>query len=401
VAKDIVDHLFPTEESYNFPIVSVTGTNGKTTTVRLIAHTLAVAGRKVGYTSTSGTFIDESCVYKGDHSGPRSAKTLLANKSIDCAVLETARGGIIREGLGYETADVGIVMNIAEDHLGMDGTKTLEDLAFVKSLVTESVKENGFAVFNAEDGMTPFLMERTKANIIFFSKSPEVDPALHAETHIQVYTEDGWITVRDSGREIRVVPVADIPITRSGKIECNIENSLAAVSALYVLNIPIEKIAEGLKTYSNNAGRFNLYQFKNFNVMLDYGHNSPGYRQVIKACKNIGYHRLIGVIGMPGDRNNEAIQSVGRLCSESFDRIYIKEDIDKRGRKPREVAELFYRAITESGFEERNVQIIEDELDALKAAAEQAQDDDLIVVLYEKLEPLQDYLASQNAEQIL
>ncbi len=401
VAKDIVDHLFPCEDACRFPIVSVTGTNGKTTTVRLIAHTLEVAGRKVGYTCTSGTFVNGSCICKGDHSGPRSAKVLLSNKAIDCAVLETARGGIIREGLGYDTADVGIVMNIAEDHLGMDGTETLKDLAFVKSLVTEAVKENGFAVFNAEDGMTTFLMERTKANVIFFSRSPKVSPFLHAEEHVQVYTEDGWITVRDSGKEISVVPVAEIPITRSGKIECNVENALAAVSALYALQIPIETIAEGLKTYDCNSGRFNLYKMNHFEVMLDYGHNSPGYQQVIKACKNIGCRRLVGIIGMPGDRKNEAIQSVGRLCSEAFDRIYIKEDTDKRGRKSGEVAELFYQAITENGFAKEKVRMIENELEALKTAVEQAQDGDLIVVLYEKLEPLQDYLISQSAQQIL
>ncbi|HEX3039817.1 MAG TPA: cyanophycin synthetase [Caproiciproducens sp.] len=399
VAKDIVDLLFPAPELYDFPIVSVTGTNGKTTTVRLIAHTLSLTGKNVGFTSTSGTFINEKCICKGDHSGPRSARTLLSNKEVDCAVLETARGGIIREGLGYDLADVGIVMNIAEDHLGMDGTKTLEDLAFVKSLVTEAIKENGYAVFNAEDSMTPYLLQRTKANVILFSKSSEYPEPFCSEEYVKVFTDDGWIKIREKEKCWNIMAVSDIPITRSGKIECNIENSLAAVSALYALRTPPEAIARGLSTYHNNTGRFSLYVLNGFHVMLDYGHNFPGYRQVIGACKNLGCSRLMGVIGMPGDRGDDAIRSVGKLCAGAFDRIYIKEDSDKRGRNSLEVAGLFYEAILSSNFEKDKATVIENELDALKKAVEEAKAGDLIVVFYEKLEPLQDYLKSINAKE--
>lgn len=398
VAKDIVDLLFPSPELYNFPIVSVTGTNGKTTTVRLIAHTLSLMGKNVGFTSTSGTFINGKCICKGDHSGPRSARTLLANKTVDCAVLETARGGIIREGLGYDLADVGIIMNIAEDHLGMDGTETLEDLAFVKSLVTEAVKENGYAVFNAQDGMTPYLIQRTKANVILFSKSAEYPEPFHSNEYIKVFTDDGWIKVREKDKCWNIIPVSDIPITHSGIIECNIENSLAAVSALYALRVPEEAIVRGLSTYHNNSGRFNLYELNGFHVMLDYGHNLPGYRQVIDACKKMGCSRLVGVIGMPGDRGDEAIRSVGKLCAASFDRIYIKEDLDKRGRTPGEVAGLFNEAILSTGFDKNAVEIIENEVDALKKAVANATAGDLIVVFYEKLEPLQEYLKEMNAK---
>lgn len=398
VAKDIIDHLFPAEESHQFPIVSVTGTNGKTTTVRLIAHTLFTSGKSVGLTSTSGTFINEKCIRKGDHSGPRSARALLANKAIDCAVLETARGGIIREGLGYDLADVGIVMNIAEDHLDMDETKTLEDLAFVKSLVTEAVRENGYAVFNAEDAMSPPLMERTKARVILFSKNNRFEESFCQRAQIKVFAQDGRIKIQDCESSIDLISVSEIPITCSGKIECNVENALAAISALYALQIPIAAIVQGLTTFQNNTGRFNLYSVKDFHVMLDYGHNPPGYQQVIHACKGLGYTRLVGVIGMPGDRNEEAIRSVGKLCAESFDRIYIKEDVDKRGRKPREVADLVYDEIRRNQYNENHVQIIDQELDALKAAVDDAKVGDLIVVLYEKLEPLQAYLHSLGAQ---
>lgn len=394
VAKDIVDYLFPPDAQYRFPIVSVTGTNGKTTVVRLIAHTLGIFGKHVGMTSTSGTFLNGKCICKGDHSGPRSARTLLSGKEIDCAVLETARGGIIREGLGYDLADVGVVTNIAEDHLGMNGTETLEDLAFVKSLVTESVKRDGVAVLNGDDPMTPFLLERTRAGVILFSGSGCMDRRLCQSAAACVYAEDGWIKIEEEKTQIDLIPVSKIPMTRSGKITCNIENSLAAAAALYALRVPADVIAKGLGTFRGNEGRFGLYQVGKFRVLLDYGHNLPGYRQVIGVCKNLGGKRLVGVIGMPGDRNDGAIRSVGRLCAGSFDRIYVKEDADKRGREPLEVARLFYDAILESGYDRENVRIVENELDALKSAVAQAKEGDLIAVLFENLEPLRAYLDS-------
>lgn len=399
VAKDIVDYLFPAKELYQFPIVSVTGTNGKTTTARILAYTLQLSGKSVGLTSTSGTFINGKCLCRGDHSGPRSARTLLANKEIDCAVLETARGGILREGLGYDLADVGVVTNIAEDHLGMDGTDTLEDLAFVKSLVTEAVKKNGHAVLNADDAMTPFLLERTKANVVLFSKTGRFAPPFCAGKNLRVFARDGWIKIAEEEKQIDLLPISQIPITGAGKIECNIENALAAAAALYALRIPAAVITEGLKTFRDNEGRFRFYSVGAFCVMLDYGHNLPGYRQVIAACKNFAFKRLVGVIGMPGDREDEAIRSVGRLCAASFDRIYIKEDSDKRGRNPLEVANLFYGAISGTGYGAERVRMIENEAEALQAAVSAAQAGDLIVVLYEKLEPLREYLLSIGAKE--
>lgn len=397
VAKDIVDHMFPCAESYKFPLVSVTGTNGKTTTVRLIAHTLALTGKTVGMTSTSGTFIGGKCVYRGDHSGPRSARALLSNKSVDCAVLETARGGILREGLGYDLADVGIIMNIAEDHLGMDGTATLEDLAHVKSLVTESVKPGGYAVFNADDSMTPSLIDKTSANIILFSKSGPIRAPRNGRQIIRVYADDGFICIDDRNEIRSIVGISDIPITCLGKIECNIENSLAATAALYAMDIPDEIIARGLTTFENNSGRFNLFNLHGFRIMLDYGHNLPGFVEVVKACNAIGFTRLIGVLGMPGDRSDEAIRAAAKFCSSSFDRVYIKEDADRRGRAPGEVAKLFYDELIQNNFPSEDISIILNESQALDAAIADAKMDDFIVVFYEKLDPLKNKLASLGA----
>lgn len=394
VAIDIVDHLFPTEDSYLFPIVSVTGTNGKTTTVRLISHVLSLYGKTVGMTSTSGTYIDGKCLCKGDHSGPRSARSLLSNKKIDCAVLETARGGIIREGLGYDLADVGMVLNIADDHLGCDGIETLEDLADVKSLVTESVKDTGYAVFNAADKMTPHLMARTDANKILFFNKPMAESPISHEDLIYVCAENNQIVIYDHVKNTPIIPIPDIPITYDGKIECNIENALAAVSALYALNIPADIIAEGLKTFQDNSGRFNIFPVKDFHVMLDYGHNLPGYKEVIKACKSIGYSRLVGVIGLPGDRENDSIKEVGNFCSQVFDQIYIKEDNDLRGREKNEVAQMLLDSILSHNYEKNNVKIIHDELAAMNEAISHAEKGDLVVVFYENLEPLKDELLS-------
>ncbi len=398
VAKDIVDLLFPDEESVRFPIVSVTGTNGKTTVARLIKHVLSATGKTVGMTSTCGTYIGEKCICKGDNSGPRSARSLLSNKTIDCAVLETARGGIIREGLGYDLADVGVITNITGDHLGLDGVDTLEDLAFVKSLVVEAVKKDGAAVLNAEDPMTPVVFERVKVKPILFYRDAATAERYRETECVRVFTDGGLIRIRDGGTLLNVARVEDIPITGGGKVGCNIENCLASVSALYALGVPAEAIASGLTTFTNNSGRFELYRLGGFRIMLDYGHNPAGYEQAISACKGLSPRRLIGVIGMPGDRTDDAILSVGKQCAGAFDRIYIKEDLDPRGRERGEVSRLFHDAIVGAGFPSERLKICEKELDALKEAVSTAQPDDLIAVFYEKLEPLREYLDSAGAQ---
>lgn len=397
VAKNIVDMLFPTPESVHFPLVSVTGTNGKTTVVRLIHHVLTKTGLTVGMTNTCGTYVGDTCICRGDHSGPRSARSLLSNKKIDAAVLETARGGIIREGLGYDLADVGIITNITEDHLGLDGVETLSDLAYVKSLVVEAVKKTGCAVLNAEDPMTPAVLESVWVKTILFARGPQAIRRYKSPECAFVYDQNGMIHISDGDRDMDVVPVADIPITWGGRIECNIENCLAAVSALHGLGIPRKAIAEGLRDFTDNAGRFTLYRKDGFHVLLDYGHNEAGYAQAIRACRKFDHRRLIGVIGMPGDRMDSAIASVGKRCAGAFDRIYIKEDRDLRGRHRGEIATLFYQSVIEARYPPEQAAIIENELDALNTAVDRAETGDLIVVFYERLKPLEQYLSDIGA----
>lgn len=398
VAKDIINFLFPSDIDCQVPIVSVTGTNGKTTTVRLIHHVLKLCGKTVGMTNTSGSYIGDKCICRGDNSGPLSAKLLLSNKEIDAAVLETARGGIIRKGLGYDLADVGIITNITEDHLGLDGIETLEDLAFVKSLVVEAVKENGAAVLNAEDSMTPWILKRVKARLFLFYKCKKPAWLGEINEYVSAFTNNGKIKINDRERTLEVIDVDDIPITCGGLVECNIENCLAAVSGLYALGVPVAVISDGLRSFTDNAGRFNLYELDGFRIMLDYGHNPAGYEQVIKSCKKLGWNNLIGVIGMPGDRQDSAIRAVGEMCADAFSRIIIKEDEDLRGRKPGDVAGIFHDSILSRGYDKNAVTIINREFDAVKAAISLASSGDLVVILYEKLEPIQKYLESLGAK---
>lgn len=400
VAADIVRMLFPDEKAVRFPIVSVTGTNGKTTVVRMISHTLTLSGFNVGSTSTSGTYVNGRLVCPGDNSGPTSARTLLADKRIDAAVLETARGGILRAGLGYDLADVGVITNITGDHLGLDGVETLEDLAFVKSLVAEAVKKTGCAVLNADDRMTSRIARRVKAGLILFHRSRGLPESLAGRCRAEIYVRNGFITAEEMGAVHKIAAVNNIPATCGGRILCNVENALAATAALTALNIPPRLIARGLTTFTDNEGRFSLYALGGVRVMLDYGHNPEGYRNALAACRNLAPKRLLGVIGMPGDRSDSAMADVGRQCAAACDQLFVKEDGDLRGRESGETAGIFYDSIIRSGFEKNRVKIILNELDALKDALDTAEEGDLIAVFYEKLQPLIDFLSAKGAVKI-
>lgn len=394
VAKAIVDLLYPAGSKFSIPIVSVTGTNGKTTTTRMIAHVLSLYGYNVGMTTTGGIYINNRCILKGDTTGPSSARTVLSDRDVEAAVLETARGGIIRSGLGYDLADVGIITNISDDHLGIEGIKTLKDLAFVKSLVAEAVKDKGYAVLNADDKFTPFISSRVKSNIIYFSRSKDnlvLKKHLYAG-NMGVYLNDGVICI---GRGEDVIPVAgimDIPSTLEGRVAYNIENSLAATAGCCGLGIPADAISKGLKTFYlndvQNPGRFNIYNVGNYRVLVDYGHNIAGYTGVLDAAKKLGGLRLVGIIGVPGDRSDESIMKIGKIAGENFDYIYIKEDMDLRGRSPGEVARLLEFGAVSAGKAKKSMKIILSETEALETAMENAKPGDLIVIFYEKLDPL-------------
>ncbi|MGL4849232.1 MAG: cyanophycin synthetase [Clostridium sp.] len=386
VGLEIVNYLYK-DKPCNIPVIAITGTNGKTTTTRLISHVLKTMGKVVGMTSTEGIYVNDTCIDIGDDTGYESAKSILMNSEVEVAVLETARGGMIRKGLAYDLADVGVLTNITGDHLGLDEVETVEDLAFVKSLVLEEVKEDGYAVINADDSWSVKILDRVKGKKIFFSKNKE--SKLLKENiligGISVFVDEDYISVVNNNRKYDVIKVRDIPITLNGKIEFNIENSLAACAALVGLGVDYCMIRKGFESFkldSNcNAGRFNMYEVLGRTIILDYGHNQEGYKGVFSAIEKLERNRVIGVVGIAGDRMNEMGIEIGKICGEFLDVTIVKEDYDRRGREPGDMAQVIY-----SGIEKGEKEIIIDERDAMKRALEISEKGDLIVVFYEDRE---------------
>jgi cyanophycin synthetase len=271
-------------------------------------------------TATGGIYIGRECILKGDNTGPVSARTVLSDKRVEAAVLETARGGIIRQGLGYDLADVGVIVNISDDHLGTDGLETIDDIAHVKSLVVEAIKQDGYAVLNADDKMTPKIIKKVKCGMVLFSTDPD-NPLLErnlANGGKNVVVKNGSIYCCSSDEEEFIIRVNNIPITYNGIATCNVENSLAAVSALFALNVHSEAIREGLCSFKpeidTNPGRLNIFDMGDFKVMLDYGHNSAGYKAVSECISGFEASRYVGIIGMPGDRLEGRSGSSSTMC---------------------------------------------------------------------------------------
>lgn len=406
VAKAIVDNLFPEGTKHSVPIISVTGTNGKTTTTRMIGKILKENGMVVGMTSTGGIYIDNVEVLKGDTTGPKSAEVVLMDKTIDVAVLETARGGIVNKGLGYDLADVGIVTNVGYDHIGIDGINTLEDMADVKSLVVEAVKADGYSVINGDDAFAAHIGNRASGNIVYFSMNGDSDLIKkHKEDGKKaVYINNSVIYAFDGHEEIPVINVGNIPATFGGMLQHNIENSLAAIGACYSLGVNISVIKKALSEFStdanNNPGRFNVFEVANFKVIIDYGHNIDGYSRVLSGVSKLKSNRLMGVIGVPGDRTDLSILKIGELSGKYFDQVFIKEDKDLRGRNQKEVAELLKKGCYIGKLSESQISIVLDERDALIKAMQSAETGDIIVVFYENYDPLitaiEDFKTSLN-----
>ena len=398
VAAEIVKLLCPEDKRYSIPIISVTGTNGKTTTVKMINHILRSMGRCVGMTATDGVYINDECIKLGDNTGPISARTILMDKRIEYAVLETARGGIINKGLGYDLADVGIITNVQEDHLGIDGVHTIEDLAYIKSLVAEAVKNTGYAILNADDENCVKMADRIKSNIIFFSL--KYDNAIIVE-HTKkggtaFYYNEESILIDEGGKIISVMDIKNMPSAMGGILKHNIYNALAAAAGAYGAGIKICDIQKGLSTFNSDAkdnpGRFNVFDVNGVKVVIDYGHNIDGYKNVLNSLKNLKKNRLIGVIGVPGDRTDSSSLMIGELCGNFFDRVYVKEDKDKRGRKCGEVADILKKGCQLGSIPESDIIIELVEERALEMAIKSAEREDIVVVFYEEYQPLLDVI---------
>ena len=404
VGKAIVDMLYEGRPS-NIPVISVTGTNGKTTTTRMIGHVLKMMGMTTGITSTDGIYINDKCIHKGDDSGFNSAKTLLLNRDLEAVVLETARGGLVRRGLAYDLADVAVITNITNDHLGLDGIDSMEDLMFVKSLVGEEVKENGYTVINADDKYSKRILDRISCEKIYFSKSK--DNELIKENindgKIAVFIEDNNICVINNHRKYLIMSIDELPISYNGILTYNIENAMAACAALVGLNIDYCMISKGFSDFmpcDDNEGRFNMFEYYGRKVILDYGHNIEGYKAVLSCINKLKTkNRLIGVVGVPGDRQDNVIKEIGEICCEYLDEIIIKEDKDRRGRSIGEVSQLLKISMLKNS-NKKNVKVYLDEVDALEYAIKISKKDDIIIVFYENIEPLLNYINNNEQERI-
>jgi cyanophycin synthetase len=406
VGARIVEMLYPADAPSRIPIISVTGTNGKTTVTRMIAHVLKESGLTVGMTTTDGIYLDGERIVEGDTTGPHSAKVILGDRVVEAAVLETARGGIVRRGLGYDWSDISVMTNIAADHIGQDGIESVEDILHIKALVAERVREGGTLILNADDEHLARLPEkeavsRVKKNYVFFSLRRN---NLLIQKHLDggstaLFLKDGWIVEATGKAEQRIVEVASIPATMEGAAEFQVANALAAVAACRAYGVARETVASAMSGFGGDAvnpGRANLYRVGRGYVLVDYGHNPAAFAAVRRMVASWPSRRVTGIIGVPGDRDDQLIEEAGRVAARGFQRILIKEDKDLRGRERGEVAGLLRRAVNEESPGTECL-VVPDEVEALRGELARMTDGQLVVVFYEKLEPVMKALADAGA----
>lgn len=378
VAEPVIDMLYPSGSTGRIPIIAVTGTNGKTTTTRLISHIMREMGYKVGFTTTDGIYIQNRMLEKGDCTGPKSAEFVLMDPTVDFAVLECARGGILRSGLGFQNCNVAVVTNVTEDHLGLKDIDTIEDLAKVKAIVPESVLPNGWAILNADDDNVFNMRKGLECSIALFSMD-ENNPRIldHAQRNgLSAVAENGYITLMKGTWKLRIEKVTNIPLTHGGKAVFMVWNILPSVLAAYTQGAKIEDLRNGLLSFipspQTTPGRMNIFKFKNFEMMVDYAHNPAGMRAIQKYLEKVDATLKVGVIAAAGDRRDKDIIELGRIAAEMFDEIVIRQDKNLRGRTDTEIMELLHQGIKEVN-PKIPVQKINPEKDSIKYVIENAK----------------------------
>ena len=386
VAEHVVDMLFPPGTPSRIPIFAVTGTNGKTTTTRLIANIIRGSGRVVGFTTTDGTYIQNNQIVTGDNTGPISAQLVLKDPSVQVAVLETARGGIIRSGIGYDHCDIGVVTNVAADHLGLKDVNTLEDLARVKSVVPRSVSSRGFAVLNAEDDLAFNMRKLVDGEIVYFAMHEENKRIQKhsAKGGLSCIYENGFITLLKGKWKVRVEKAVNIPSTYGGRAEFMIQNVLAATLACFVHGVSLEDIRVGLTTFNagtaQTPGRLNFIEVGEATVLIDYAHNPAGVTALQKFIGQMPFERQTVVMNGTGDRRDDDLREMGRLCGSYFERVIIRRGHHLRGRDETEMYNLLKEGIEEGG-RAKSIDVIAESAEAINQAVKNAVKGELIVVL--------------------
>ncbi|MFB2920913.1 cyanophycin synthetase [Aerosakkonema funiforme] len=387
VAAPVMDMLFPPGTPSRIPIVAITGTNGKTTTTRLIAHIYKSAGLTVGYTTTDATYIGDYLVEKGDNTGPQSAQLILQDPTVEVAVLETARGGILRSGLGFDASDVGVVLNVAADHLGIGDIDTVEQLADLKCVVAEAVLPKGYAILNADDPLVAKMPKRVKAQVAYFTMNPDNSLVKEhtSKGGVAAVYENGYLSILKGDWTLRIDQAVNVPLTMAGRAPFMIANALAAALAAFVQGVDIETIRTALKTFrasvNQTPGRMNIFNLGKFHALVDYAHNPHSYEALSGFVRNWPGER-IGVVGGPGDRRDEDFILLGKLAAEMFDRIIIKEDDDTRGRPRGDASALIVKGIQQAKPDSRYEAIL-DETTAVNNALDTASAGSLVVILPE------------------
>jgi cyanophycin synthetase len=386
VAAPVIDMLYPTGKSCRIPIIAITGTNGKTTTTRLIAHIVKNNGFKVGFTTSDGIYVGNSMLTKGDTTGPVSAEFILKDPTVEFAVLETARGGILRSGLGFGRCDVAVVTNIQEDHMGLSDIHTLKDMAKVKGVVVESVKRDGYAVINADNIHCVGIGKEARCNVAYFSMD-ENNPIVKEHCKqggIAAIYENGYITIKKGDWKFRVEKVSTIPLTFGGRVSFMIQNVLAATLATYVYGFTTQDIAASLETFIPSAaqtpGRMNIFDFKEYKVMIDFAHNPDGFNGIKEFLTTIDSPSKIGIITGTGDRRDDDIRAMGRISAEMFDHIIIRQDKFLRGRQADDIVRLLVEGIHQVD-KNKSYEYVPKEIEALKHAFSIAKPGSFIVAL--------------------
>ena len=411
VAAPVIDKLFPKKgDTGRIPIIATSGTNGKTTTTRLIAHIAKMKGYRVGYNTSDGVYIQNRLLMTGDCTGPASAEFVLKDPTVNFAVLECARGGLLRAGLGFKKCDVAVVTNVAADHLGLKGIHTIEQLAKVKAVVPETVLPEGYAILNADDDLVYDMRRNVACNVALFSMD-ENNPRIKALQRLNGITavyENGYVTICRGEWKMRLMKAENIPLTYGGKATFMIQNVLGAVLAAHVQGISIEDMKAALETFipsaSQTPGRLNLFKFNNFTILLDYAHNPAGMRALQKFTDELDATVKVGIIAGVGDRREQDTNEIGSIAAEMFDEIIIRQDKRLRGRTEEELIKMLNDGIKMKDPNKKTT-IIPSEKEAITFAVKNAVKGSLIVlcsdVIPDALELVQKFKEQESRGELI
>ncbi len=393
VAEPVMDMLFPDGTDGRIPVVAISGTNGKTTTTRLLAHIMRGQGYRVGFTTTDGVYIDGQLTMAGDMTGPFASGVVLKDPTVDFAVLECARGGILRRGLGFRSSDYSIVLNVAEDHLGLADVETLEDLARVKRVVVDVVRPSGWAILNADDELVVEMREHCAGRTAFFSMNDDNEIIRQSirRGRISCVCENGWITILRGEWKLRVAPAAEVPLTMEGRAPFMIQNVLAATLAAYLNKVKPAAIRERLMSfipgYGTTPGRLNRIQIRGIDVLIDFAHNPAGYQALAQLVERMPARCKLATISAVGDRRDVDIREMGRIAAGMFTDIVVRETPRyRRGREVGKIARLLHDAIIEAGFDADRVRVADNEPHAVRQVLDRARPGDLVVIAADDIE---------------